>query len=174
MLTTILVPTDGSDHANKAVELAADIAAKYGSRVILLHTLLSGEAATDLRHMAEVEHLLETESVGVQPMPYGNSPEAALRTAAEGRPMPPRTLELIGQQILGGAEAALRRKGVSEISLETREGDPAKCILDVAKRESASLIVMGSRGLGALKGLLLGSVSQKVNQEASCTCMTVR
>ena len=53
MLTTILVPTDGSDHAAKALALASDIAQKYGSKVVLLHVLLRGEAEGELRRMAD-------------------------------------------------------------------------------------------------------------------------
>ena len=55
-----------------------------------------------------------------------------------------------------------------------RSGDAAAAILEVAEEEKADLIVIGSRGLGRLKSLLMGSVSQKVAQLAGCTCMTVR
>ena len=40
MIKTILVPTDGSGHAKKAVDLAAEIAEKYGARLVILHVLL--------------------------------------------------------------------------------------------------------------------------------------
>ncbi len=174
MLTTILVSTDGSDHAEKAVDLAADIAQKYGSRVVLLHVLLQAEAAIDLKHMAEVEHLLETGSAGTPTTPAGLSPEAFPLTGIGERTLPTRTLERIGEHILGRAESKLRQKGVTNISTQTRNGDAATCILDLAEKENANLIVIGSRGLGSLKGLLMGSVSQKVAQLAPCTCMTVR
>ncbi len=36
MILNVLVPTDGSDHAGKAVTLAADIAEKYGARLVFL------------------------------------------------------------------------------------------------------------------------------------------
>jgi len=39
MIKTILVPTDGSDHANKAVGLATDLALKYGASLVLLHVI---------------------------------------------------------------------------------------------------------------------------------------
>ncbi len=39
MIKTILVPTDGSEHAKKAVLLAADIAEKFDARMVVLHVL---------------------------------------------------------------------------------------------------------------------------------------
>ncbi|MBR7539962.1 universal stress protein, partial [Mycobacterium tuberculosis] len=51
--------------------------------------------------------------------------------------------------------------------------DPAKAVLDAAD-DKASLIVVGSRGRGGFKGLLLGSTSQKVLREANAPVMVVR
>ena len=54
------------------------------------------------------------------------------------------------------------------------DGDPAKNILETAQDKEADLIVIGTRGLGTLKGLLMGSVSQKVAQLSKCPCITVK
>ena len=54
------------------------------------------------------------------------------------------------------------------------DGDPASTILRVAKGLDADMIVLGSRGLGDAKGLLLGSVSHKVAHFAECTCVSVK
>lgn len=61
-----------------------------------------------------------------------------------------------------------------EIHTEVLEGSPAEAILDVANTRKSDLIVMGSRGLGRLTGLLLGSQSQKVVQHAPCPVLIVR
>ena len=61
-----------------------------------------------------------------------------------------------------------------EVHTETLEGPPAEAILDVAKTRECDLIVMGSRGLGRLTGLLIGSQSQKVVQQAPCPVLIVR
>jgi nucleotide-binding universal stress UspA family protein len=53
-------------------------------------------------------------------------------------------------------------------------GDPADQIVHAAERHHADLIVMGRRGHGDLKGLLLGSVSHKVCQLADTACLTVK
>ncbi len=54
------------------------------------------------------------------------------------------------------------------------EGEPAGAILEAARAEGADLIVMGTRGLGALGGLFLGSQSQKVVAQAPCPVLLVR
>lgn len=50
---------------------------------------------------------------------------------------------------------------------------PARAILDAAEEAGADLIVVGTRGRGGLKGLLLGSVSQKVLTHATCPVVVV-
>ena len=55
--------------------------------------------------------------------------------------------------------------------LEEPAGD---AIIDVAKIERCDLIIMGSRGLGKLAGLLVGSVTTRVLQIAHCSVLVVR
>lgn len=73
-------------------------------------------------------------------------------------------------------QAALAQLGTlpCEISTELIEGDSAEAILDVAETRKSDVIVMGSRGLGTLAGLLLGSTSQKVVAHAPCPVLIVR
>lgn len=61
-----------------------------------------------------------------------------------------------------------------KISKEILEGSPAEEIITVANTRNADLIVMGSRGLGKLAGLVLGSQSQKVVSLAQCPVLIVR
>jgi nucleotide-binding universal stress UspA family protein len=161
MIKTILVPTDGSDHAEKAVTLAADIAEKYGAKLVLLHVLPSGPLPESVRRMAEVEHLVSDAppdiAEAIAAIPEGRFPASTMnvRDADTVR----KVFEFLGQRLLAAGERSARDKGR---------------ILDYAEREDANLIVMGSRGLGDLKGLLVGSVSHKVSHMASCTVVTVR
>lgn len=53
-------------------------------------------------------------------------------------------------------------------------GNIAKAILRVAETEGSDMIIMGSRGLGLFKGALIGSVSQKVVEEAKIPVMVVK
>jgi len=57
---------------------------------------------------------------------------------------------------------------------EVLEGPPAEAILVAADVHGVDLIVMGTRGLGRLAGLLLGSQSQKVAAHAKCPVLLVR
>jgi nucleotide-binding universal stress UspA family protein len=61
-----------------------------------------------------------------------------------------------------------------EISKEILEGPPAEEIINVANVRKSDLIIMGSRGLGKLAGLVLGSQSQKVVSHAPCPVLIVR
>jgi nucleotide-binding universal stress UspA family protein len=62
----------------------------------------------------------------------------------------------------------------SKVHTELIAGDPAESIIGVATTRRNDLIVMGSRGLGRLAGLVLGSTSQKVVSHAPCPVLIVR
>jgi nucleotide-binding universal stress UspA family protein len=51
---------------------------------------------------------------------------------------------------------------------------PAAVILDLMENELVDLLVIGSRGLGALSGLVMGSVSQKLVRLAPCPVLIVK
>jgi nucleotide-binding universal stress UspA family protein len=72
-------------------------------------------------------------------------------------------------------DGALERLDSSKIKVHTelQEGPEAESILKAAENLQADLIVMGTRGFGAVKGLLIGSVSRKVIHYASCPVMVV-
>jgi len=73
-------------------------------------------------------------------------------------------------------ETALEEIGEIPGNLRTEviEGPPAAAILSVAEVRGIDLILMGTRGLGRLSSLLLGSQSQKVVAQAGCPVMLVR
>ena len=53
MVKKILVPVDGSDHAFKALDLAADLAVRKETSVVLLYVIASRELPASIRHFAE-------------------------------------------------------------------------------------------------------------------------
>ncbi len=81
--------------------------------------------------------------------------------------------KLAGQRVL---DAAKRQLGAAaaEVEEDLLEGPAAEAILSAAEARKADLIVMGTRGLGSLKGMVFGSVSTKVAHYAPCPVMVVR
>jgi nucleotide-binding universal stress UspA family protein len=148
MTKTILAATDGSGHAERAVEVAAAIADLYNAKLILAHVL------PDIvnEHLPEhLEKLVEFERLDIG-----------------------EALNSIGQSILDRAQQEARKQGVKDIETVLTTGSPAKEILEIAERLNVDFIVMGSRGRGDLEGLLMGSVSHKVTHLAKQTCITVK
>jgi len=146
----ILCATDGSDAAQKAIEFAAELAREKLGELLVLHVQQThgSELMTQgLKELERVEDIRVTEA----DMLRGE----AERIAAEG------------------ARYA-QECGAPRVQSLVAEGDPARRIVETAKERGAGLIVVGSRGLGDLQGLLLGSVSHKVAHLAPCTCVIVR
>jgi nucleotide-binding universal stress UspA family protein len=78
-----------------------------------------------------------------------------------------------GQAIIETARKQLGRTSI-EVDEDLLEGPAAEAILSAAAIRNTDLIVMGSRGMGSLKGMVLGSVSTKVFHYAPCPVMVVR
>ena len=77
-----------------------------------------------------------------------------------------------GQTLLNEALQELSNTRL-DVREKLEEGPEAESILNIAKKCQADLIVMGTRGHGKLKGLLVGSVSRKVIHHSSCPVMVV-
>lgn len=142
----ILCPVDGSDQSGKALDFAVDLAKRYPARLELLF----------------VTQPLMTEDI------------FAMGTLAIPVDLPQEDLEQYGQRVLDKAEQIANQQGVTDLGRTLRQGDPAGTIIDYAQDIQADMIVIGSRGLGDLSSLLMGSVSHKVAHDAKCTCVTVK
>lgn len=77
------------------------------------------------------------------------------------------------EKVLSAAGLKTRAKFL-EADTYVETGDPAECIIAFAKKSKCTEIVMGSRGLGRLSGLLLGSVVAKVVQLADMPVVVVK
>ncbi|NKK70988.1 hypothetical protein GFM13_11490 [Rhizobium leguminosarum bv. viciae] len=79
----------------------------------------------------------------------------------------------LGNEILEGAAAAVRKKGVDRVSKHFMDGNVVEEILTAIRNESPDLVVCGARGLSSFTHLILGSVSTKITQRCPVTRVTV-
>jgi nucleotide-binding universal stress UspA family protein len=93
---------------------------------------------------------------------------AAITAAGVGEPPPKPHTEAVLDEVVRAVFGSNLPRG---LSLSACIGNPAKLILE--KAEGADLLVLGSRGHGALAGLLLGSVSTKCAAAAPCPVLIV-
>jgi len=147
MINRILVAVDGSDTSRRALSMAADMAQKYDAELVLLYVIRDMQIPDSVQKMADMDTFMGT------------------RLSA---------MQMIGQQILEECEEMVTLTGIRKIKTEVRPGDPAGAILHYADEASIDLIVMGSRGLGTLEGVLMGSVSRKVSNFSKVPCLTVK
>jgi nucleotide-binding universal stress UspA family protein len=80
----------------------------------------------------------------------------------------------IGQQILDSYEAKVKERRLQNVRMLLQEGDAAQRIMETANEEKCGLLLIGSRGRGGFKELLLGSVSHKVTNHADCPVLVVK
>ena len=146
MISSIVVGTDGSETAKKAVQEAAALASQVGASVDIVSAYApvsnqrlreeAKQAPDDVQWMVNAREDVDTKL------------EEAKEIAASA--------------------------GVDKVELHAREGDPADAILDVAEEQKADLIVVGNKGMSGAKRFLLGSVPNKVSHHAPCSVLIVR
>lgn len=144
MSKRVVVATDGSKPAERAVDFALALARIWDAELIAV-TVTTNLPAAELRQMA---------------------------LAREDRDLGAATDELIAR-ILGDVESRATSHGVTAVKCISMSGDPANVTLKVAREANADLIVVGRRGLGGLSKLLLGSVSEKIVAHAHCAVTAI-
>jgi nucleotide-binding universal stress UspA family protein len=144
----IVVGTDFSDTATKAVENAAQLAKAFDATLHIVTAFkpaLTGNiAATSLEAMA-----------------YGG---ADVLSEAESR---------LGDEVeatLGRIAKHLADDGV-KVKTHGIAGDPADSLIDCAERCKADLIVVGNRGMSGVKRFVLGSVANRITHHAPCSVL---
>lgn len=146
MSKTIVVPVDGSDQSKKALDFSVDLALHYPAELKIVY-VIEPFVVEDVFSMSTI------------PVPVD---------------MDDLSLEKYGKEVLDKAEGICKDLGANNISKKVLKGDPGKAIVAFAEDANADMIVIGSRGLGNLSGMFLGSVSKKVAHDANCTCITVK
>jgi nucleotide-binding universal stress UspA family protein len=134
----ILVPVDGSESADKAIDKAVGIAELFGAEI-------------DFLYVANINQLAINACLS----------DAILEAVMKAGDV---ILERAIEKIPSGIKA----------HPHAETGSPAVVIFDFANDNDTDLIVMGSRGLGVVKGVLLGSVSQHLVEQAKCPVMVVK
>lgn len=163
----ILVATDGSSHANRAVETAARLAAALHRDLTIMHVLNEDREVPDWMRVSESEHMVE--HLG----PATRAGAGDILAHLDQGVAESRARHALGQRVIKQARHRAENAGARGIATRICEGDTADEILDMAEGLKPDMIVMGHRGLGRFRGAVLGSVSQKVLHHAPCPVLIV-
>jgi len=144
----ILVPIDGSKNADNALNKALIIAEKFDSKLILIHVI--SDFIPDFSTTSEGLQIPNTTVVKIR---------TAIREQAET--MMKKKLDQV------------QKKKLNCISI-IQVGDVGSEIIQYAEKNNVELVVIGARGLGKFKQLLLGSVSNKVATNSHCPVLIVK
>jgi universal stress protein A len=138
------VPTDSSEHSDRAFGQALDIAKDYNAKVLLLHVI------------HEALHLLDL-----------TLPKETLLLIKDGAI--PWAREIL-QSRLGGFPKA---KGV-DVETNVRKGVPSEEILKEGKEKGIDLIVIASLGRSGIAKYLIGSVARNVLKGSKCPVLLTK
>ncbi|MEJ1158850.1 universal stress protein [Prosthecomicrobium sp. N25] len=171
----VAVGVDGSDSANAALGVACDLAVKNGAQLFVCH------AVTDEPFRGNAFRFAVTE--------FGDKIAARLRDVALGSGHVPVEITedaisadrdwsaamngVVGEGLLEAAEATAQRAGVTSIERRLLTGSPGAQLVDFVIAEAPDVLVVGTRGLGGVERLLMGSVSGHVAR-APCMVITVK
>lgn len=143
---TIVVPADGSENSKRALQHAVSIAERNKAQLVVVHVA---------NIVSAISNFDQT------PISGGYVSEQIAEDMEE-------TGKEILNDVVKEVPADVMVKSVFEV------GSPGPAVLAVAKKFNADLIVMGSRGLGPLKGLFMGSVSSYVTSHSTCPVLVVK
>lgn len=143
---TIVVPADGSENSKRALTHALAVASRNDAELIIVHVA---------NIVSAISNFDQT------PISGGYvSEQIAEDMEATGKEILKEAMENIPENV--------KVRSVFQV------GSPGPAVLAVAKQNCADLIVMGSRGLGPLKGLFMGSVSSYVTSHSTCPVLVVK
>ena len=147
MFKNVLVAVDGSPAAEKAEAAAIELCKQFGAGLHLLHVVREMQVPSTMGLMAEYEKVQQQRH---------------------------EMLMKAGEQMLNQAKRTAQSKGIDSVATDIGAGDPANAITKYAGQKGIDLIILGSRGLGEVEGMLLGSVSRKVTNTAKVACLVIK
>jgi nucleotide-binding universal stress UspA family protein len=151
----ILVPLDGSAHSTRALDIAIQIAKKFGGKIALIH-VYSIVAGTII--MPEPTTLTPPGVPVMAPLEISKIADTARKA---------------GNRILDDGEQKAKAENV-QVEKILEEGHVVQEIIRTAKEGSFDLIVIGARGVSRIRELLLGSVTDGVIHHVSCPVLVVK
>jgi nucleotide-binding universal stress UspA family protein len=147
MFNKILLASDGSDGAQKAIEAAVEVCRKFEAQLTVLHVFVP--PALTAVTIGAGEPLLSVDPALVEQWAQNSADAVAER-----------------------ASAVLQAASVP-FTFRREMGHAAEVIVRVAQQDGFDLIVLGSRGLSGVTEFLLGSVSNRVSHHAPCPVLLV-
>lgn len=149
MVGKVLVAVDGSENSNRALDFAIDFAEKYGAALTIMN-------------------VTESSAVAAVPADIGAYPSNSMVVVA-------RDLQKYHEGVLEKAMAhAKEAKPNLAVTTLLKEGNAASVISATSKDGGFDVVVVGHRGVGKVKELLLGSISEKVVHTVPCTVIIVK
>lgn len=145
-LRRVILAVDESEHASQAVHFATRMPLPAETEILAVHA--ARRAATPALLLGE--------------------PESYLGVLEEARA---RHLE-VANRLVNGACAELQARGRNAAPV-VLEGDPAEEVLQLAEERQADLILAGARGVSLIKGLVVGSVADRLLKAARCSVLLV-
>ena len=147
MFKNILIPTDGSPLSQKAVICGVALAKAVGAKVTGFY------AAPPATPVVYRDHL---------PVGFAQPGEHA------------QIIERMAEKRLAFIERAAKKARVRYEGVHVTSDFPDEAILKVAKKTGCDAIVMASAGQGGLRGVFIGSVTQKVLNQSKIPVMVIR
>lgn len=166
MFKTFLLATDGSDNAERAAVVAGQLAAACSAQLTIIHVAPPFVSLTEVTEGPLAKRLPKNLQDEIQD--FLKEMDGWEKTPFARIPAPESVVQFLSDATVTLAEKVARDHGVRKVNSVITEGDPAREIVKEAGRMKADMIVIGSRGLGRLEELVMGSVSLKALQLAAC------
>ena len=175
MFKKMLVALDGSEASNRALEAAASLAKSQNAELTLLHVLLRNTPLDVLYDIVKSNDLPATVNAALDKIEvYPSQTGYGVAGTTPYVVVPEEALGHLAETYLDRAEKTAKDEGVVAVKKVIVDGQPAHEVLAQIKKANADLVILGSRGLGDIKSVFLGSVSHKVVQESPAPCLIVK
>ena len=158
----------------RACRVAGEIAARFKGRLVIVHVRLAHASADQLADIPGASRWPKGVRDRLREVRALSRRTKALAAEVVTVTAPADVVEAVDDKILAATARAAQARGARAVAKTMASCEPAQAIIAAADREKADLVVLGSRGLGAIRGLLMGSVSHKVAQVAPCPCLMVK